>query len=40
MNLYAKLCQRAVQDRAVRFGLIDAGKFGSIQMPQRREEEA
>jgi len=40
MNLYAKLCQRAAQSRALRLGLIDTGEFGSIQMPQRREEEA
>jgi len=40
MNLYAKLCQRAAQSCALRLGLIVAGKFGSIQMPQRPGEEA
>ena len=40
MNLYAKLCERAAQSRALRLDLIDAGKFGSIQMPQRPGEEA
>jgi predicted homoserine dehydrogenase-like protein len=40
MNLYAKLCERAAQGRVLRLGLIGAGKFGSLQMLQRRGEEA
>ena len=41
MNLH-RLLQQRISDGGppVRVGLIGAGKFGSIQMPQRREEEA
>jgi predicted homoserine dehydrogenase-like protein len=34
MNLYAKLCERAAQDRPLRIGLIGAGKFGSMYLAQ------
>src|ERR671931_459566 len=34
MNLYAKLCARAAQDRPLRIGLIGAGKFGSMYLAQ------
>src|ERR671926_1541790 len=34
MNLYAKLCERAAQGRALRLGLIGAGKFGSMYCAQ------
>jgi predicted homoserine dehydrogenase-like protein len=30
MNLYTQLCERAAQGRALRLGLIGAGKFGSL----------
>ena len=34
MNLYAKLQQRAAENRPVRIGLIGAGKFGSMYLAQ------
>src|SRR5262249_7195110 len=34
MNLYTKLCERAVQGRPLRLGLIGAGKFGSMYCAQ------
>jgi predicted homoserine dehydrogenase-like protein len=34
MNLYAKLCERAVQGKPLRVGLIGAGKFGSMYLAQ------
>jgi predicted homoserine dehydrogenase-like protein len=34
MNLYAKLCGRAAQDRPLRLGLIGAGKFGTMYLAQ------
>jgi predicted homoserine dehydrogenase-like protein len=37
MNLYAKLRQRAAQDKPVRVGLIGAGKFGSMYLSQARK---
>jgi predicted homoserine dehydrogenase-like protein len=34
MNLYAKLCERALQGKPLRVGLIGAGKFGSMYLAQ------
>jgi predicted homoserine dehydrogenase-like protein len=34
MNLYARLCERAAQDRPLHLGLIGAGKFGSMYLAQ------
>jgi predicted homoserine dehydrogenase-like protein len=34
MNLYAKLCERAAQDRLLRVGLIGAGQFGTLYLAQ------
>src|SRR6266571_3326198 len=34
MNLYAKLCERAAQDRPLHIGLIGAGKFGAMYLVQ------
>jgi predicted homoserine dehydrogenase-like protein len=34
MNLFAKLSQRAAEGRAIRVGLIGAGKFGSMYLAQ------